>query len=147
MRGLKRNEQVFCYCLFDSSTEIEDEYGNATGQREVTYKPPVIMRANISPATGQSKVEMFGDLDDYDKVIVTCDMNCPIAETTVLMIDSPAFMLFTPKDYDGVLTEDGYWFAASGFEDDKHPVYDYIVKRVARSLNSISYAVSKVKVR
>ena len=61
---------------------------------------------------------MFGGLENYDKVIVTDWMDCPINEQTVLWIDK------TPNDGE----------------------HDYIVRRVARSLNSISIAVSKVKV-
>ena len=32
------------------------------------------------------------------------------------------------------------------YDEDGKPLYDYMVKRVAKSLNSISYAVSKVTV-
>ena len=65
---------------------------------------------------------MFGNLESYDKVIITDDMDCPIDENTVLFID---------KDPE--------------FKDGK-PTFDYTVRRVAKSLNTISYAVSKVKV-
>ena len=34
----------------------------------------------------------------------------------------------------------------AGYDKDGKPLYDYMVKRVAKSLNSISYAVSKVTV-
>ena len=68
-------------------------------------------------------VEQFGNFISYDKVIVTDDLTCPIDENTVLFIDK------SPE-----------------YDDDGNPLYDYIVKRVARSLNSISYAVSKVTV-
>ena len=65
---------------------------------------------------------MFGNLESYDKVLITDDMNCPIDENTVLFIDKEPQVV---KD---------------------KPLYDYTVKRVAKSLNSISIAVSKVKV-
>jgi hypothetical protein len=65
---------------------------------------------------------MFGNLESYDKVLVTDDMSCPIDENTVLFVDSK------PGYNQGV------------------PTYDYTVRRVAKSLNSISYAISKVKV-
>lgn len=89
----------------------------------MVYQTPIAARANISAATGSAQVEQFGNYAGYDKVIVTDDMSCPIDENTVLFIDKE-------PDYD----EDGT------------PLYDYIVKRVARSLNSVSYAVSKVSV-
>lgn len=123
MRCLKRNQKPFYYCLYDDAEEIEDEYGNATGQYRVIYDAAVQMYANISQATGQSNIEQFGNLENYDKVIVTCDMDCPIDENTVLFIDKePEYSL------------------------DGNPMFDYIVRRVAKSLNSISIAVRKVDV-
>ena len=49
-------------------------------------------------------------------------MSCPISEDTVLFVDKE-------PEYDG-----------------EKPLYDYVVKRVAKSLNSISIAISKVNV-
>ena len=89
MRDLKRNQTEFWYCLLIPNTQeaIVDEYGNETGELIPSYKKAISMRANISPATGQNQVEQFGNLDSYDKVIVTCDMKCPIDENSVLFID------------------------------------------------------------
>ena len=123
MRCLKRNMTPFWYCLYESSEDQYDEYGNLLPEPLVTYAEPVQMMANISAATGQAQTEMFGGLDSYDKVIVTADMSCPIDEHTVLFID---------KEPEHNL-ENGL-------------MYDYIVKRVAKSLNSISIAVRKVDV-
>lgn len=123
MTGLKRNMQPFSYCLYDRSVEIIDEHGNGTGQYQTIYGEPVKMWANISPATGAAQTEQFGNLENYDKVIVTWDMTCPIDENSVLFID---------KEPEYSLTDD--------------PIYDYIVRRVAKSLNHIAIAVSKVKV-
>lgn len=149
MRCLKRNQQKFYYCLFkgdriigdtartgeavsgvsviaDDEENIDyiyDEYGNETGERKLHYASPILMYANISPATGQSNVEQFGNLEDYDKVIVTDDLNCSIDENSVLFVDK------NPE-----------------YNDDNEPRYDYVVKRVSKSLNSISIAISKVRV-
>ena len=124
VKNLKRNETSFYYCLYDSESFIKDEYGNDTGNPVISYKNPVEMRANISPATGYAQTEQFGNLDQYDKVIVTHDMSCPIDEQSVLFIDRE------PE-----LSENGEW------------LYDYVVRRVAKSLNVISIAISKVTVR
>ena len=102
---------------------MTDEYGNVTGEKMVTYQAATPMDANISQATGQSNIEQFGNLENYDKVIVTADMDCPIDENSVLFIDK------APE------------FTISGV-----PIYDYTVRRVAKSLNSISIAVRKVTV-
>lgn len=125
MRTMNRNKRKLWYRLYDGETEIVDEYGNASGEYTVSYADPASMTANISPATGQSTTEQFGNLDNYDKVIVTAWMDCPIDENSVLYIDT------TPVLDDST----GEWSA-----------YDYIVRRVAKSLNHISIAVSKVQV-
>lgn len=123
MKTLKRNKQGFYYCLYTGAEEITDEYGNATGEYIPVYSEPVYMEANISPATGVSATEQFGGLDSYDKVIVTDDVNCPIDENSVLFIDkAPEHSL------------------------DNTLMYDYTVRRVAKSLNSVSIAVRKVTV-
>ena len=123
MKTLTRNKRKMWYCLYAEQTAQYDEYGNETGEPKITYGNAVPMFANISQATGQSMTEMFGNLENYDKVIVTDEMDCPIDENSVLFIDKE-------PEYD-----------TAGL-----PVYDYIVRRVAKSLNSISIAVRKVKV-
>ncbi len=123
MRCMERNKRCFYYALFYRKEPIRDENGNLTGEYSIVYRSPVCIRANISPATGEAQAEQFGSDVDYDRVIVVDNVCCPIDEYTALCIDSP-------PDYD----EEG------------NLIYDYIVKKVARSLNSVSYAVSKVKV-
>lgn len=123
MKTMERNKVPFWYLLYDRKEAVKDEDGNETGDYRVVYKEAVFRRENISAATGSAQVEQFGNFISYDKVIVTDDLCCPIDENTVLFIDKE-------PEYD----EDG------------NPLYDYIVKRVAKSLNSISYAVSKVNV-
>lgn len=123
MKTLKRNQVSLWYLLYDRKEPVKDEDGNETGESQVFYKTAVQMSANVSAATGTAQVEQFGNLAGYDKVIVTDDLTCPIDENSVLFLDKE-------PEYD----EDGL------------PLYDYLVKRVAKSLNSISYAVSKVSV-
>lgn len=138
MKTLKRNQRPFYYCLFDSEYPHYDEYGNESGEKIVTYQAPVLMRANISPATGQSNTEQFGNLENYDKVIVIDDLNCPIDENSVLFIDKE-------PEFTNVLTHIKTAITTTE-ETISVPVYDYTVLRVAESLNSISIAVKKVKV-
>lgn len=66
---------------------------------------------------------MFGNLDSYDKVISPLPNDFPITENDVLFIDK------SPE-----------------YDDDNNPLYDYKVRRVARSLNYTSVAVAKVDV-
>lgn len=122
MRILERNKRTFWYAQFLRRDPQYDEYGNEVGEGLPVFGDAVKMRANVSAATGAAQIEQFGNLPSYDKVIVTDDLSCPITETTVLFLDKE------PEYADG------------------KPLYDYIVRRVAKSLNSISYAVSRVNV-
>lgn len=133
---MQRNLTSFSYCLFSDKQEIIDELGHSTGQFITVYGDAVQSRANISPATGQSSAEQFGNLENYDKVIVTSDMNCPIDENSVLFIDKS-------PEYASPITISG---ANNTTRSYSPPVYDYTVLRVAKSLNSVSIAVKKVKV-
>jgi hypothetical protein len=118
MRTLKRNKQQIYYALFLRKEPIKDEYGNETGEYRVVYSDPIEIKINVSAARGESSTRQFGDTVNYDKVLVTADMDCPIDENSVLWIDD----LNITKPH------------------------DYVVKKVAKSLNSISYAVSKVSI-
>lgn len=123
MKVMERNKRTFWYCLYDRKEPIIDEDGNETGEEQIVYKPAKSLRANISAASGSSQVEQFGNLVGYDKVIVLDDTSCPIDENTVLFIDKE------PE-----------------YGEDGNPLYDYRVKRVAKSLNSVSIAATKVSV-
>lgn len=123
MKVMERNKRTFWYCLYDRKEPIIGEDGNETSEEQTFYKPTQSLRANISAASGSSQVEQFGNLAGYDKVIVLDDTSCLIDENTVLFIDKE-------PEYD----------------DDGKPLYDYMVKRVAKSLNSVSIAATKVSV-
>lgn len=121
-RIAERYKSQFWYLLYGGSEPVMDEYGNEVGAKPV-YEDAVAMRANVSAAAGAAQIEQFGNLQSYDKVILTDETDCPIDETTVLFIDKE------PE-----------------YGEDGQPLYDYIVKRVAKSKNIISIAVSKVSV-
>lgn len=134
MRCLERNKFTFYYCTRNGSKQQMDEYGNETGEVTPVYDEPVELRANISWATGRADTEQFGVNLDYDRVIVMdmftapLDENgkCKITETTVLFVDKePEF---------------------EEIEDEQHPLYDYIVKRVSPSKHYISIAIKRVDV-
>lgn len=123
MRTMNRNKQLFHYCLYLGKENRLDDEGYETGEPVTKYSEAVPMSASISAATGTSQVEQFGSFINYDKVIVTDDLSCPIDEHSVLFVDK-----------------------APEYAEDGTPQYDYVVHRVARSLNFIAYAVGKVKV-
>ena len=122
MRTMERNKQPFHYALYLGQVPVLDGAGNRTGEHQPKYGGTFTLRASISPATGYAQTELFGTAEQYDKVIVVDDLSCPIDENTVLFIDR--------------LPE---------YDENDVPLHDYIVRRVAKSLNFIAYAVSKVK--
>ena len=122
MRNLERNKTSFYYSLYVDKTENIDENGYATGTYTVIYSEPVSCEGNISSSNGTVQAEQFGNDVQYDRVIVLDDVSVPIDENSVLWIDK-----------------------AVEFDDNGSPVFDYVVKKVAKSLNSVSFAISKVK--
>lgn len=134
MRCMSRNKVAFFYALYERKEPIVDDYGNTTGEFEVFYGNPLEYSANISAAKGETQTRQFGENEVYDKVIVADNTVPPIDEYSILWID------ITPQlDETGALATD-----ESGKVITPH---DYIVTKVARSLNSVSVAVSKVKVQ
>lgn len=125
MRCVMRNKTSFYYALYTGQKEIIDEYGNVTGEYSVQYSNPIKILGNVSAAQGETQSRQFGESETYDKVIVLDDPNTPIDEYSILWVDT------RPELVDGVTTTP----------------HDYIVKKVARSLNSVSIAISKVAVR
>ena len=125
MRCMVRNKQKFYYALYIDTNELKDEYGNLTGEYEVLHGNPVEIEANISGAMGEIQVQQFGGSESYDKVFVLDNPNTPINEYSILWVDT------LPH-----LNEDGT-------TDTPH---DYIVKKVAKTLNSVAIAIRKVQV-
>lgn len=133
MKSLERNKRKFFYALYTDKLPRIDEYGNETGEYEIVRENPIEAYANISAAKGEVSTQMFGSSEGYDKVIVM-DNNIPdIDEYTVLWVDSEPEL-----DATGALVK-----SENG---DTVTPYDYTVKKVAKSLNSVSIAISKVTV-
>lgn len=118
MRALERNKQTIYYANRTATEEVIDEYGNYTGEYNVSYGEPEIFKINISAARGEYSNRQFGEDTQYDKILLTNELNIPITESSILWIDN--------LDTEGS--------------------HDYIVKKIAKSLNSVSIAVSKVNV-
>lgn len=134
MRTMLRNKSKFHYALYKDKVPKVDEYGNLTGEYDLLYGNPESYSANISAAKGETTTRQFGESEAYDKVIVMDNSAPPINEYTVLWVDT-----IPEVDDSGALKL-----------NDKGEVitpHDYIVKKVAKSLNSVSIAISKVNVR
>ena len=98
--------------------ELVDEYGNSLGSYLPIYSALKSAMLCVSPNKGNSEVEQFGSLEDYDRTMTTADPNCPIDENSVLWVDG--------ADTDGP--------------------YTHIVKKKAVWKNSVQYAIKKVSV-
>lgn len=133
MRCMNRNKVKFFYSLYEGREPITDEYGNVTGEYEVKHGNPTEGYANISAAKGETQTRQFGESETYDKVIVMDNEAPPIDEYSVLWVDT------VPQ-----LNEDGS--LAVDEEGNVLTPHDYIVKKVAKSLNNVSIAISKVNV-
>ena len=118
MKCLKRNQRTFYFAPFLRKEKLDKGYG---------YKPIygdlVMLRGNISAGTGETSAEQFGNNIEYDKVIVLDDPHVAINESSILFID-----VMPDKN------------------DKGDYIYDYIVKKIAPSLNSVSIAISRVTV-
>lgn len=120
MRCLNRNKQKFYYALYADKQPILDEFGNDTGETKLTYHTPVCLYGNISVGKGEAQTEVFGVDTQYDRIIVLDDVHSPINESALI------FVGIEPK-----LTGNEY-------------NNNYVVKAVARSLNTVSVAISEV---
>lgn len=119
MKLLKRNLQTIYYKLYEGITDIVDDEGYETGEKELTYSSVYSVKANVSEATGSVAHEQFGLVEDYDKVVVLEDVSLPITEETIFSLD----------------------FTSENSED---MTFNYRVKRISKSLNVLSIALKKV---
>lgn len=118
MRSLLRNQQRVFFKLYEGEEEIVDEYGNPTGSFLPVYSSLKSVMLCVSPNRGNSEVQQFGSLEDYDRTMTTADTKVAIDENSVLWVDG--------ANTDGP--------------------YNYIVKRRAPWKNSVQFAIQQVKV-
>ena len=118
MRGLRRNQQVVFYKLYEGQEEITDVWGNPTGNYVPVYGELQSAFLCVAPNKGTSETEQFGSFEDYDRTMTTADTSIDIDENAVLWVDGA--------------DTDGPW--------------NYIVKQVAPWKNSVSFAIQQVAV-
>lgn len=122
MRSLARNKQKIYYSLYVDKEPIYDEYGNQTGEYRLIYGDIKPYEINVSAAQGTSDLEQFGIDLNYSKTMVTNDLNCPINEHTRL------------------------WIGKEAIVNNTETPHNYVVLKVAQSINSITYAIKEVSV-
>ena len=118
MRSLERNKRTLYYAVYLGEEPLLDDRGFETGESKPIYGDKLMLRCNISPASGEEAVEAFGSFTNYTRAVCVADNNCPLTEESVVWFDVPT-------------TEP----------------YNYIVTLKADSKNGIMYALQEVKVR
>lgn len=110
-------------CNFVKECKYIGEDGYYTGETYNLYATPKMFFSHISGAKGSSQSEIFGTDIKYDKTLVLTKLEFKklgITENSVFFIEKkPKF-------------------------DDKTPLYDYRVERIAETLNEVVIAVTKV---
>lgn len=130
---MKINKSKMYYSPYVEKTPCVDDYGNKTGEYERTYGKPHEFYAYVSPSRGEAEVRRFGEVLSYDRVIVVDNTAPEINEFARLWVD------YMPElDAEGNLSLDENGEAVTP--------HDYIVKKVAKSLNSSVIAIRKVNV-
>ena len=129
MRNLARNKRPIAWVNYKGNEAYEDESHNLSGEKIVKYYPLKKGKHHVTGATGNSMVEVFGTDIKYDKVVLFTkdefhktgvDKKDHITENSVFFIDvKPAY------DNNGI------------------PMYDYVVKRIAETINEVVIAIAK----
>lgn len=117
LRSLNRNKQYFYHAHKLNPTHIKDEQGNYTPELAPSYSEPILKHMNVSTPTGEEIVQAFGNMTDYSRVICTTEIDWVVKEGDILWLDHK-------------VTESN----------------DYIVKKVAKSLNSFLVAIKEVNI-
>ena len=124
MRTMTRNRQTFYEAPFVSTAMAKDSSGIYT-EETTTYGTVTERKGVITPANGQADTQLFGINEIYDKVITLNKNENYLAVGSVLWVDTMPIY-----DEQGNVTN----------------AYDYVVVKVAESLNFISVAIRKVQV-
>ena len=115
MRDFARNKRQLWYANMVSEEPVTDEWGYETGETNVVYEEPVLAAYNVSGASGEAAAEAFGAFTDYSRTISTCDKQHPFKIGTRV------------------------WFGVNPPSG-----HNYVVSKVADSLNSVLVALKEV---
>lgn len=122
MRALERNKQNIYFANYTGRSVITDENGLETGEYELIYTQPTSVKVNVSASRGEASLDLFGTDLNYSNTIVS-DKDLGIDENSILWVGKEAYASAS------VITP-----------------HNYKVVSVAKSLNSVVYAIRKVDV-
>lgn len=116
MQLLKRNKKTIKYKNYSGTqTPMTDDDGYYTGEYTEGYSELKTAKVYVTANRGDASEEMFGKNLDYDNILFA-ELDSDIDEYTILWVDAPT----TAEN-------------------------DYIVLRVATSLNHKAIAIKKVR--
>ena len=118
MRTLKRNKRPVAFAFYDGVQELTDEYGNYTGEYDVSYTEPAKTKMNVSGGRGQADIALFGLTQTFGRTATTEDLETPFNTETVMWIET---------------------------DPDKGEPFDYRVVAVSRTINQVVLALSEVE--
>ena len=126
MKCLERNKRELWYALYTGKSAVTDSAGHKTGEYALTYGAPVQMRANYSAGSDVLTLGEAGIEEQYDRIMVVDDLDCPIAEDTRIWLGiSPSVSVSTST---------------------VSVPHNYVVSKRQDGLDSVKYGLSKVKV-
>lgn len=124
MRTMTRNRRTFYEASLTAVTMAQDTDGNYT-EDTYTYSNPTQRTGVITAANGEAQTQLFGANERYDKVITLNLGENYLQVGSVLWVDT-----MPEIDKQGKTATP----------------YDYVVVKVAESLNFVNVAIRKVNV-
>lgn len=113
MRTLERNKTTFWIVNCIDEVDVKDEDGFYTGEKELGYSSPTLVKLSVYPASGDIVEQIFGKQVVVDLVAVS--ENVKLDKMTLIFKKEP-----TLGEYDN---------------------YDYKVTHIAESLNHTQYGL------
>lgn len=86
MRNARKNDRRMWYALYDGKKMVYDSDGRPTLEYTEGYSSPVEFYANLSAGSSDADEQPFGQNVQYDRIILTHDMSCPINEHSLIWV-------------------------------------------------------------
>lgn len=87
MHLAERNKEKIFYSLLRKSDPVTDENGYESGEEKLTYYSPVEEKVVLSDPGGNSDLNVFGILPQYQRTMIS-DRKLPIEKGTILWVES-----------------------------------------------------------
>ena len=118
MRTTHRDKRPVAYAFYDGVQELTDEYGNYTGEYDVSYTEPVKTLMNVSGGRGQADIALFGLTQTFARTATTEDLETEFNTQTVFWVEN---------------------------DPDAGEPFDYRVVAISRTINQVVLALAEVE--